>query len=172
MKKQTMAIIGLAMCSNIAWAECKTDAPPSTPTAEFTDHKNGTVTHKKTGLMWKTCSEGYEYKNNTCAKASGTKDFTWDAAMAHAEKINKTGFAGHKDWRVPAVKELTSIIEKTCTKPAINATIFPNTSQARYWTASPYAYGQGLAWIVDFRTGNDNNSYKKGSYRVRLVRGK
>ena len=33
-------------------------AAPSTPTEDFTENGDGTVTHYKTGLIWKRCVEG------------------------------------------------------------------------------------------------------------------
>ena len=57
----------------------------------YTDNGDGTITDNITGLMW--------------VKARGSK-MTWDEAVAGAS-TNITG--GHKDWRMPTIKELYSL---------------------------------------------------------------
>jgi len=96
----------------------------ATPTSDFTDNGNGTVTHTKTGLMWKRCAEGQTWDGSTCT-GNGT-GMNWSDALTTAEGAT---FAGHSDWRLPNVKELYSIVETCGGGPAINQTVFPNPAR-------------------------------------------
>ncbi len=140
----------------------------TTPTSQFTIKNNGTVTDKKNRLMWKQCPEGLSGTGCTTGTA-GT--YTWQGALNQAQAVNASGFAGHADWRVPNIKELRSITEKQCYEPAINLTVFPNTSEsAVFWSSSPSAYSGGYAWDVYFYYGFDDVNFKDDGYQVRLVR--
>lgn len=149
---------------------CHTSSiPASTPTAQFINHGNGTVTDTKTGLMWKKCAEGQE-PLGCIGPASG---FTWQAALQRVQEVN-SGMAGHTlgytDWRVPNIKELTSIVEGQCIAPAINLAVFPNPAMG-VWSSSPTAYHDGDAWYVIFSSVSDSGWSAKGSVlEVRLVR--
>ena len=141
----------------------------STPTADFIDNGNGTVTHTKTGLMWKQCTEGLSGAG--CATGTATL-YTWQGALQAAQTLNAAGgFAGFTDWRVPNQKELNSIVERQCNAPAINATTFPNTISSWYWSATPVAGFATGAWSVRFNDGSDLAYGKSTNYYVRLVRG-
>ena len=117
------------------------------------------VTDSKTGLIWRRCSEGQSWGAGTC---SGTvASYTHEQALAHAK--TQTG------WRLPNVKELSSITDKSRFSPAIDVTAFSAT-ESNYWTSSPYAGNAADAWRVDFSSGFVGNSRRFFSYRVRLVR--
>ena len=151
---------------------CKPESiPATTPTSQFIDHGDGTVTDTKTGLMWKRCSEGQAWNGSTCSDTSESVTyFTWQGALQQAQAINSTGgFAGQSDWRVPNPKELTSLVEEQCFEPAINITVFPATYTSLFWSSSPSAYDGNFAWYV----ADDEVfwSLKSASLRVRLVRG-
>jgi len=121
----------------------------STPTADFVDNGDGTVTHSKTGLMWKRCSEGQVWNGTTCAGAAAR--YSWQGGLQQAEVLNNTGgFATFTNWRLPNIKELNSVVEVQCTYPAINATIFPSIGNGVYWSASPYSADATKAWFVQF----------------------
>jgi len=159
----------LLLGSNAAEAACLTTIPATTPTSDFVDHGDGTVSHTKTGLMWKQCSEGLSGAG--CATGAATVH-TWQAALQLADTLNAgAGFAGFNDWRLPNIKELNSIVERQCFTPAINATLFPNTASNGYWSSSSYAATAAGAWGVGFDGGGDGAYYKSGSGFVRLVRG-
>ena len=171
--KRWMAV---ALCS-LLWVTsafaaqiCNTTSiTASTPTADFIDNGDGTVTHTKTGLMWKQCIEGLSGAG--CVTGTATT-FTWQGALQAAQALNVAGgFAGHTDWRVPNQKELNSIVEHQCVTPAINATIFPATVSGWYWSASPFVVVATNAWGVDFNNGGDNFNNKSANGYVRLVRG-
>ncbi|VAW44609.1 hypothetical protein MNBD_GAMMA04-2346 [hydrothermal vent metagenome] len=153
---------------------CNANAVATTPDSDFTEHNDGTVTHKETGLMWKVCSEGQAWSAGTCTGSSST--YTWDAALQIPETLNASvGYpssSNYTDWRLPNVKELKSITELKCFSPAINETVFPSTASSWYWSSSPDANtGSGGAWGVHFYNGYDDYGNDRiSSYRVRLVR--
>ncbi|AGX86715.1 DUF1566 domain-containing protein [Candidatus Symbiobacter mobilis] len=138
-----------------------------TPTSDFTDNSDGTVTHKLTGLTWMRCAMGQTWTGATCSGTAST--YTFDQAKALT-----SGFAGKTDWRLPSPWELISIVDYDNYNPAINGTIFPNTSSSYpsslFWSGSSSAYHTG-AWDVDFSDGNAFGNGRSGSNRVRLVRG-
>jgi hypothetical protein len=145
----------------------------TTPTTDFTDHGDGTVTHAKTGLMWKRCAEGAS--GGTCAVGSAMA-MNWAGALKAANTANAVnagqGFANYTDWRLPNQKELQSVIESCGYGPSINQAVFPATPLASFWSASSFALGPANAWNVDFYSGT-TSGYDKTSadLHVRLVRG-
>lgn len=148
---------------------CNTNMAASTPDSQFLDNNNGTVTDRKTGLMWKKCVEGVSGSN--CDSGSPGGFFTWQAALQQPGVINSSGFAGYHDWRLPNIKELRSIVEERCYEPAINLNLFPNTPSSVVWSGSPHAYDLYYAWVVNFINGNSDNDYRNDVSHVRLVRG-
>lgn len=168
MKKVIWLICCACFYSGQAFAACNATITTATPTEDFVDHGNGAVTHTKTGLMWKKCSEGLAGAD--CATSTaGT--YSWQAALNQAEIVNLVGFAGFSDWRVPNHKELNSIVERQCSDPAVNAAIFPATVSSFYWSSSLHALGASEAWYLSFSNGADNVDIKSAAYFVRLVRG-
>ena len=84
---------------------CHNGLLPNNPNEVYVDHGNGTVTDTRTGLMWKKCAEGLS--GATCI---GTAQlYNWPGAFNQAESST---FAGHADWRLPNIKELSSLIEE------------------------------------------------------------
>jgi hypothetical protein len=63
---------------------------------QYVNNENGTVTDIKTGLMWLI---SYEIKENLLE------------VKQYIEQLNKKGFAGHSDWRIPTLDEIASLIE-------------------------------------------------------------
>jgi hypothetical protein len=147
-------------------ATCPADNPLSTPSADFTDHGDGIVTHNKTGLIWAKCSQGQTYGSGTCTgSATG---MIWSAALTAAKNATLAGFT---DWRLPSKEELESLVETGCYSPSIHDTRFPATPNGYYWTSTTYQAAPTQAWLVHFADGNSYVSYKAGNVVVRLVRG-
>lgn len=145
---------------------CRNDITPTTPSQDFTNHDDGTVTHRKTGLMWMRCALGQSWNGAGCT--GDTQSYTWQDALQVADGFS---FAGHSDWRLPDIKELGSIVEQACFSPAINATVFPATPSITFWSASLYAGSVFYAWNVDFINGFDYFDGKILNGYVRFVRG-
>ncbi len=122
----------------------------------YTDLGNGIIKDNVTGLMWQKLSPPVEY--------------TWDASNAYCQALD---LGDYSDWRLPTVKELTSLIEHSIPMPGpkINTTYFPYTGQAAYWSSDISAEYSGSAWIVFFTNGYNGALFKDLKYNVRAVRG-
>ncbi len=122
-----------------------------TPTTNhFIIHDDGTTQDTQTGLMWKRCSEGQTYQLNECIGAPNR--YNYYEALHHVETSNSLGgFAGYTNWRVPHLKELSSLVDANCTKPAIDLVTFPNTPLYDwFWSSSLCDKTKSCAWFVAF----------------------
>jgi hypothetical protein len=123
------------------------------------------VNDQKTGLIWRRCSEGMVFSGGICTGTAST--FTHEAALLRTTtQANSTGVA----WRLPNVKELSSIADNTFSNPAIDVTAFPATPSRYFWSASPRVGYTTYAWFVDFGYGGVANDARTSAYYVRLVR--
>jgi hypothetical protein len=139
---------------------CNPSMISSTPTNQFTDNEDGTVTDTATGLMWKRCLEGHTYSDGVCSGTLTTAN--WEEALS---------LVTNTDWRLPNIKELQSIVEEQCYQPAVNLELFPNTPAAEVWSNSPWADSPtSNVWIIHFNQGDMILGAKSASYNVRLVR--
>lgn len=123
----------------------------------FADNGDSTITDGATGLMW--------------AKDDSGSDMDWEHALAYAQAQSAAGYLGHADWRLPNVKELSSIVDYTRSPgatdaakkgPAIDPSFncSPITNEAGnpdypyYWTSTSARFNtDGLhyyAWYVAF----------------------
>jgi hypothetical protein len=104
--------------------------------------------------MWKQCLEGVD----ACEENVIPSSFSWESALEQADSSN---FAGYSDWRLPNIKELTSIIEFKCHEPAINLSIFPDPSINFVWSSSIDPILTSRSWGVFFRIGTTSNQTRR-----------
>ena len=138
-----------------------------TPDDRYKVYTDGTVLDKKTNLMWMRCSLGQTFNNGHCEGASTT--YTWQFSLQTAVDYN---YAAYDDWRMPNLKELSSLINYYCDAPSINSNVFSDTPSSAYWSSTPYAYSTDFdrAWTVKFERGYHSKANRNSSYYVRLVR--
>lgn len=86
--------------------------------------------------------------------------------------VNAATLCGHNDWRMPTQRELFTLVNTGAQNPSIDATYFPNTNAAGFWSASPYIAGPAAAWGIAFGPGSTFVGGKTSDARfyVRLVR--
>jgi hypothetical protein len=133
--------------------QCSVSAAPCQPTAAAAS----------------ACAAGVEgdpYGCATCPDADGVCSapqtvWTWLVAL------NASQFAGHGDWRLPTIRELSAIVDYVDgTSPAVDAafhaaTCGPNcgdptspecscTQSYAYWSATSVAYDHTYAWFASF----------------------
>ena len=135
----------------------------------YTDNGNGTVTDNNTGLMWQQEDDGNIYNWYV---ASGTYDATYNPTSQ--DVCGALNLGGHSDWRLPAKKELMTIVDYGIPYPGptIDTTYFPNTKSVYYWTSTSFVGGlPTFAFSASF--GDSIVSYvnKPWSGYVRCVRG-
>lgn len=130
--------------------------------ARFVDNGDYTITDTLTGLIWeqKTDNGGPRDMNST---------YTWAEALEYCKDLN---LAGRTDWRLPNLKELSSIADLSRYSPAIY-TIFEYYSvKDRYWSSTTEADYESRAMLIHFHDGGLSNGSKlEEEYYVRAVRG-
>ncbi|MBU2548450.1 MAG: DUF1566 domain-containing protein, partial [Proteobacteria bacterium] len=119
-----------------------------------------------TGLVWevKTDDGGIHDRDNTYGKV--------DASNIFITQLNSDDFGGYSDWRLPGVRELSSLVHSGVTNPAIDTGFFPNTQfSTNYWSNETLNNNNPLAWSIHFGTGAVAALDKGSALYVRAVRG-
>jgi hypothetical protein len=144
--------------------------PLSTPTQRFEDNGDGTVTDRRSNLMWMRCALGQNWDKGTCVGLPA--ELTWTAAIEAAQTINKRGSWFFGDWRLPQIPELAGIAERQCKNPRINLTVFPATPSAAFWTSTsrPSTAVETSAFVLGFGADGVRYASKLEKHDVRLVR--
>ncbi len=130
-------------------------APPSLPQESmkdrFVDNGDGTVTDKKTGLMW--------IKNGW--RIDFLAALTWPEAV---KKCARFKVGNYKDWRLPTVQEWQSLVDRSVSYPAlVEPNPFENIiTHMPYWSRTEYAYGEKALTV---------GSGARDSYTVMLYSG-
>ncbi len=136
-----------------------------------------TVTDSRTGLEWQRCVAGLVPPGCTPSLAiiSGLAHIGYNHEQALAYAATQAG-AG---WRLPNVKELSSLMDRSLVKippdfttvvATIDAVAFPNTPAIVTWTSSPVAGYPSDAWNVNFSTAFVYHLPRLSGGVVRLVR--
>ena len=178
----------------------------------YTDNGDGTITDNRTGLMWekKSYDGSIHALTNTYTWGETSPPYTMDGTVvttflgtlnnrcadettecstngdADCTGIGtgKCGFAGHRDWRIPNVNELQSLVDYEPATPAIDPA-FNNgctsgctvltcscTLSTYYCSSTTYQVSPNYAWDVSFADGTVYaNSSKSSSLHARGVRG-
>ena len=144
---------------------CLSSIVPTTPTSNFVVNTDGTVTDQTFKLTWMRCSLGQLWVVDTCV--GDASELNWQQALQIAHGYE---FANKKGWRLPNIKELATITERSCVRPAINEELFPNTPSDDFWTSTPSIQDIERVWVIAFF--NSSNSLKQKELFVftRLVR--
>lgn len=148
MKMLSSLLVGILLFFGVAQA------------GNFTDNHTGTVTDNVTGLVWQK-EDDKTYRD-------------WDTAITYCENLNLDSYT---DWRLPNIKELNSIIDRSRRDPAIDP-IFPvtntnNSYWVQFWSSTTsMGGGASIAWFINFLTGGIGTANKSAlAVYVRCVRG-
>jgi hypothetical protein len=156
----------------------------------FTDNGDGTITDNTTGLMWekKDDAGGIHDRDNQytwwavrCVQTPGTIETVFLAALNGG-----SGFAGHKDWRIPNRFELESLFDFAEGPPFDDAKVYPVfrtgceegctvttcscSALLPTWTSTDQVNGACLAYLDDFSNTLVTEGWKDELYNARAVR--
>ena len=120
----------------------------------YKDNLNGTITDLATGLMW---------------RQAGSDWLAYRKSRQYVQELNREHFAGYKDWRLPTIDELTSLLELE--KQSNDHYIDPifDSKQWWCWNSDTVKGSSGLAWDVNFYNGSVTRLHLDYNYYVRLV---
>jgi hypothetical protein len=163
--------------------------PTPTPTPRWADNGNGTITDTTTGLVWEKQSDDgsvHDKDNRFGWSVTGSTAPTGAAFAVLINTLNATGFGGYRDWRLPTVDELATIVARGAITPGapvvppkFNSGCRPSctvlqcscTTPLNYWTSTPNASYDQQAWYVLFNSGDTGVAFKTLEFYARGVRG-
>lgn len=128
-----------------------------------------------TGLVWARCEVGgvWDPIFQNCAKdGSQPTPMNWPNALAYVKALEGTSVNGYTTgWRLPNIKELASLIEHDCIRPALNGEVFKDALGNKVWTNSPTGITTASkVWAIDFELGTSGVFANSESHYIRLVR--
>ncbi|EWH11991.1 hypothetical protein DS2_02368 [Catenovulum agarivorans DS-2] len=160
----------LLMVPITSWAFCSEDVATTVDVTQYAvDSENGLATDPSTGLMWQMCNYGETWQASGARCDGVAKSLDWQQALQASEQVS---IAGYDDWRLPNIKELMQIIERSCAEPATQTALFPSMKNEVYWSSTP-VFNNGadnLVWTVHFKEGSNAQKQKNNFNFVRLVR--
>ena len=127
--------------------------PQSYVENEYEDRGEVVFDHA-TGLMWQ--------------KSGSDSSLEYDKAEEYVDGLNREGFAGFADWRLPTVEELLSLMEPE--KNQDGNYISPLFDQKQWWCWTKDKRAGGGAWLVYFILGYVHWRNPNYLYYVRVCR--
>ena len=179
-----------------ATAAVAAPAPAAAPTLTIS-MDGATVLSADGKLMWMRCSLGQTLRDGSCQ--GEPKKYDHRDAANQIKLINLSGgYAGAKDWRLPTIEELQTLIfcdqgfnKNTATvkyasssskplpqacdgerylRPTIDPIAFPKTSGTWYWSSTPDVDKVLNLWGVSFGTGSFSTISRHNQTMTRAVR--
>ncbi len=131
--------------------------------ATFTDNGDGTISDNNTGLMWMKKTADI----NNIGNLDDTDKVSWVDAIHYCETLE---FAGHSDWRLPNVKEISSIADKNESLPSVPP-VFEDVIAGYYWSSTTITGNALVAWFINLYNGQLDTTTKDFEWNVLGVRG-
>jgi hypothetical protein len=129
------------------------------PERRFTDNGDGTMTDNLTGLIWT--------KDGNLP--NGTK--TWQQALDYVASLNSSGYLGYRDWRLPNVNELESLINANEANSAtwLSSQGFTNIQGLLYWSSTTTLLYFDYAMVIAMWDGWVRSEFKSQSFDPHYV---
>lgn len=125
------------------------------------------VLDTRTGLIWQRCSDGQSWDASAQTCAGTAKRYEWLTAMDRAKVLSAA--TGQK-WRLPNLKEMSSIVDEARSNPAMDPVVFPATPTTSFWVSNHSSNLLGEPWLHWSGDGYIDTSYATFKYAVRFVR--
>ena len=119
----------------------------------FIVNGDGTVTDPRTGLTWQQTEKHIAHIDNL---------------FGYVESLE---LGGYNDWRVPTIKELSTIISFDRYDPAINESFFPYSNYMKFYSSTFYPYVSNKNGIVYSLDGSAQADFGYLDIYIHAVRG-
>jgi hypothetical protein len=142
-------------------------------TKRYRNELDGTILDQNTGLLWVQNADmiGTSYPNFDQDGVSFDGNVSWAHALAFVDKMNDGTYGnfGYKDWRLPNVMEMITLVDYGRYKPAANP-VFTSVGD-EYWTSTPYTAETSYSYTVVMKDGLINSRAQTSYYaKVLAVR--
>ena len=105
----------------------------------FTNNGDGTVTDTNTTLMWQEADGG---------------EMTIEDAQIYVDTL---ALGGYTNWRLPTAQEAFSILNHDQVNPAIDLTVFAQTTADYWWTSERQKNDSSKVWVTNAGGGIGNH---------------
>lgn len=123
------------------------------------------LSKKQKPLTWKDPQTGLEWQ------CESPGEMTWTEAREYAKSLS---LKDKKDWRLPTLAELESLLDRTKARPEGRPPMrkeVPFRDELSYWSSTTFGRDTNAAWILMFDGGYLLSYYKSNFYHVRCIRG-
>jgi hypothetical protein len=117
----------------------------------YVNNGDNTVTDHATGLLWQ--------------RVEDTTTRPWGESINACKTL---GLAG-RGWRLPNIRELTSLVDYSRDHPAMNTTIFSYINAQSYWSSTTGTDVSSNAWIAYILDGKVFSDPKTNNYWTKCV---
>lgn len=133
--------------------------------ARFTNNGDGTITDNATGLTWIADPGAL---GGVWGSSVSPTWWQWSAGIGACLELE---FAGKSDWRMPNIKELSSIVDHGRESTPLIDTDFFTCQDDFYWSSTTFRGSPTNKRYVNFNSGNNSYAGASTYHYVRPVRG-
>jgi hypothetical protein len=101
------------------------------------------VSDTVTGLEWQGCAAGVSGVD--CA--GSVWGMSWSYAQTYCAGLDWGGQS--TGWRLPDIKELSSLVDRRKSSPAIDTAAFPNAGDLMFWSETSRSYDPNYSMVVN-----------------------
>ncbi|TLM60122.1 MAG: DUF1566 domain-containing protein, partial [Deltaproteobacteria bacterium] len=114
------------------------------PASRFRDLGDGTIGDNLTGLIW--AKDASTPSVGGCS--GGVK--TWQGALDYVACLNSNSYLGYKDWQLPNVNQMSSLLGFSSASFTPQTTLFADFASERYWTSTTSSIYSDYGLFVNF----------------------
>lgn len=126
---------GMKYGSYMVWPVRGGGLPSVSPSGSRYRQHTDTVVDTITHLMW-------------TQHADSAGPVSWQAALDAVQKMNSQAACGYRDWHLPNIRELESLVDLGTHSPALSLPAGFEEIREGYWSSTTSTYNPTYAWVL------------------------